>query len=149
MFTVLISGSRNDPDLLTQDRVRYALGLIAHLICPEGGLLRHGDANGIDTFGASFWHSKGHEFTDKAYPYPRHRGKLGGPLRNQQMVNDGADIGLFFPAPDSVGTYDCLRKAKAAGIVSFELTNTWNKLNLFHDYVYSLADQMRTEPQGR
>lgn len=139
MFTVLVSGSRQDPDNLTRERVKYALGSVANFLCPEGGLLRHGDANGIDTFAVSFWTSLGKQFTDKPYPYPSQRGKSGGPFRNQQMVNDGADVGLFFPMPDSVGTYDCLLKSRKAGILSFELPNEYKKLCLFQNYLDSLT----------
>jgi hypothetical protein len=43
-------------------------------------------------------------------------GKSAGPIRNSEMVKFGADICLAFPDKDSVGTWDCLRKAVAAGI---------------------------------
>ncbi len=36
--------------------------------------------------------------------------------RNQRMVDAGADVCLAFPAPDSTGTWDCLRRAAKAGI---------------------------------
>lgn len=39
-----------------------------------------------------------------------------GPLRNQYMVNLGADECLAFPLPGSRGTWDCVRRARAAGI---------------------------------
>ena len=43
-------------------------------------------------------------------------GKSAGPLRNQEMVDLGADICLAFPLPESRGTWDCIRRARAAGI---------------------------------
>jgi hypothetical protein len=39
-----------------------------------------------------------------------------GHLRNQHMVDLGADVCLAFPTASSRGTIDCMRRAKAAGI---------------------------------
>lgn len=39
-----------------------------------------------------------------------------GPVRNQLMVDLGADICLAFPLPGSRGTWDCMGRAEAAGI---------------------------------
>lgn len=55
----------------------------------------------------------------KVEPWPAdwaNFGKAAGPMRNQAMVDAGADICLAFPLPDSRGTWDCIRRAKAAGI---------------------------------
>jgi hypothetical protein len=43
-------------------------------------------------------------------------GRQAGPLRNQTMVNHGADLVLAFPGPASRGTWDLVRRAKRAGI---------------------------------
>lgn len=43
-------------------------------------------------------------------------GRSAGPKRNLEMVSDGADLCIAFPALDSKGTWDCLIKAAAAGI---------------------------------
>lgn len=43
-------------------------------------------------------------------------GKRAGMVRNQVMVDRGADVCLAFPFPDSVGTFDCARRAEEAGI---------------------------------
>ena len=43
-------------------------------------------------------------------------GKRAGPIRNAEMVALGADLCLAFPTASSVGTWDCVRKANAAGI---------------------------------
>ena len=42
--------------------------------------------------------------------------KAAGGIRNQGMVDLGADVCLAAPLPDSRGTYDCMRRARAAGI---------------------------------
>ncbi|MFE3052289.1 SLOG family protein [Nocardia sp. NPDC059239] len=41
---------------------------------------------------------------------------MAGNLRNQDMVDLGADGCLGFPLPGSRGTRDCMRRARAAGI---------------------------------
>lgn len=43
-------------------------------------------------------------------------GGRAGPLRNQSMVDLGADVCIAFPLPGSRGTWDCVNRAKAAGI---------------------------------
>ena len=43
-------------------------------------------------------------------------GKAAGPLRNQQMVDAGADLVLAFPLGDSRGTRHCISVAVRAGI---------------------------------
>lgn len=43
-------------------------------------------------------------------------GRSAGPIRNQAMVDSGADLCLAFPAIDSRGTWDCVRRAQSAGI---------------------------------
>jgi len=43
-------------------------------------------------------------------------GKAAGPLRNQAMVDLGADVCLAFPMSDSRGTVHCMRAARAADI---------------------------------
>lgn len=49
--------------------------------------------------------------------------KVAGGIRNQQMVNRGASILVAAPVPGrSKGTYDCIRRAKAAGIPVVDLS---------------------------
>lgn len=47
-------------------------------------------------------------------------GRAAGPIRNQAMVDSGADLCLAFPSSRRVrgrtGTGDCMRRAKEAGI---------------------------------
>ncbi|UBU10009.1 DUF2493 domain-containing protein [Nonomuraea gerenzanensis] len=45
----------------------------------------------------------------------RRHGRAAGPIRNGEMVALGADEALAFPGAGP-GTYDCMRKASAAGI---------------------------------
>lgn len=41
-------------------------------------------------------------------------GRSAGPIRNQQMVDHGADLCLAFPGPNSKGTRDCMARARVA-----------------------------------
>ena len=50
------------------------------------------------------------------HPYIGRLGRAGGPVRNQEMVDAGADVCLAFIAPDSRGARDCARRAEDAGI---------------------------------
>lgn len=43
-------------------------------------------------------------------------GRAAGPIRNQEMVDSGADIGVAFILGESRGTRDCLRRAMKAEI---------------------------------
>lgn len=52
----------------------------------------------------------------EVYPADWSQGRKAGPLRNQHMVDLGADVCLAFPLPNSRGTVDCMRRAHDAGI---------------------------------
>ncbi len=47
--------------------------------------------------------------------WERH-GKRAGPIRNQEMIDSEPDLVLAFPMKDSKGTWDCIRKSRAAHI---------------------------------
>lgn len=54
---------------------------------------------------------------EEAHPADWKRyGRAAGMRRNQEMVDAGADLCVAFPLPQSRGTIDCMRRAKAAGI---------------------------------
>lgn len=74
----------------------------------------HGAAPGADSLAANLCSELG--FNEEAHPADWSMGKKAGPLRNQSMVDLGADVCLAFPAENSRGTWDCIRRAMAAGI---------------------------------
>jgi hypothetical protein len=80
------------------------------------GLVVHGDARGLDRVAARVAIALGWP-TPEAHPadWDRHGPPAGG-RRNQLMVDLGADVCLAFPGPTSTGTWDCVRRARAAGI---------------------------------
>lgn len=50
------------------------------------------------------------------YPYKRELGKRGGPARNQEMANNGADLCVAYWDGVSTGTLDMITRAVLAGI---------------------------------
>ena len=110
---ILITGSRHEHDPKpVWDAINehftgvYSDAVIVHGACPYGG---------VDESAARWARYVG--ATEEAHPadWGRH-GKSAGPKRNQTMVDRGADICLAFPGPSSRGTWDCMKRARAAGI---------------------------------
>lgn len=78
-------------------------------------VLVHGNARGADKMAAKIaeelgWTPEPHDADWKKYK------NAAGPIRNQEMVDLGADLCLGFPTPASIGTYDCMEKARQAKI---------------------------------
>lgn len=138
MFRLLITGSREDCDIFMRDRIHYVLGSIAHKLCPEGGVLVNGDATGVDTCGAVYWRSLGPLYTTEEHEYPRGMGRRGGPVRNQKMVDAGADLCVGFPIAGSRGTYDCAAKASAAKIDTF-LFRCYADVRKFEEHLLAIT----------
>ena len=112
MTRVLITGSRGWEDRLTIARAMLDAAdgvtdeiVIVHGLCPTG-------ADEIADDFAEFMNWK-----IEAYPadWNKH-GRAAGPIRNQQMVDLGADICLAFPLGESRGTRHCMQAAEKAGI---------------------------------
>lgn len=123
-FRILVTGSRQWMDsgvlasaicaavpdrLITQadhgPRLDWSRVVIVHGACPRG-------ADYLASRLARRWTMR-----EEAHPADwAGYGRAAGPLRNQAMVDAGADICLAFPLGASVGTRDCMRRAEAAGI---------------------------------
>lgn len=115
MARILITGSRHWTDpapiegALTQawtDLGAPENVTLVHGACPHGG---------ADLIAADLATERG--WTVEAHPadWGTH-GKAAGPLRNQTMVDLGADITLAFPEQSSRGTWDCVKRAREARI---------------------------------
>ena len=97
---------------------------------PVDAVLVHGGAPGVDSIAATFWTDVLHL---KAKCYEADWDNLGtaaGPVRNQAMVDSGADICLGFPVAHPLGrrsgTVDCMDRAAQARIPVVNLgTDTW------------------------
>lgn len=115
---VLLTGSRNwtDEDAVIDALVdqinespHYSV-VVIHGACPTG-------ADAIaDRFCEINADNRYFSIEAKRFPADWSLGKKAGPLRNQTMVDLGADVCLAFPLADSRGTRDCMRRAEAAGI---------------------------------
>lgn len=137
MRRVLITGSRDWPN---RNTVWRALGdqllhpgaadglTVINGMCPTGADLH---AHEWYLTHASKWVHEDPHPADWERPcdsncYHKPRTKNGRPycpmaghLRNQEMVDTGADVCLAFPLEDSRGTKDCMKRAKKAGIPVF------------------------------
>jgi hypothetical protein len=112
---ILITGSRDWAD---RESMRAALFQQLTKLRPESGraaVLIHGGCRGADSMAAAIWRSWGLSIEQHDADWAAD-GKAAGPIRNQRMVNLGADICLAFPTAGSRGTYDCVRRAREAGI---------------------------------
>lgn len=111
---LLITGSRN----LT-DRAGVEAALRAAWADLGGGrdvTLIHGAAPGADALSGDIW-GRVMGLPVEVHPADWHiHGRHAGPLRNQVMVDLGADGCLAMPESGSRGTWDCVRRAEVAGI---------------------------------
>lgn len=115
---ILITGSRNYRDLAM---VEEAISDHIRGHDPRSVTIIHGDARGADTLAGTAARYYGLRVETHPADWNQH-GKAAGPIRNQQMVNLGADVCLAFPAfpaGGSRGTWDCVSRAKVAGIPTY------------------------------
>lgn len=109
---ILITGSR----MLTDRDFDLVRDAIAKAVSDLGdAVVVHGNAQGADRLADRAARSLGLK-TEPHSARWRTEGKAAGPLRNQRMVNLGADVCLAFPVGESRGTRDCMRRAEEAGI---------------------------------
>ena len=104
---ILVTGSRHHTDA---SLVAAAFDRLS----PGPHIVVHGLAKGADALCAQDadrrgWRSEGH-------PADWSQGRSAGPVRNQHMVDLGADVCFAFPLRGSRGTFDCAKRARAAGI---------------------------------
>jgi hypothetical protein len=105
---ILVCGSRN-----WSDAVAIETAIAARSSSPT---IIHGGATGADEIAHGL--ARMHGWPVEVYPADwQQHGKAAGPLRNQKMLDEGKpDVVLAFPVKDSRGTWDMIRRARAAGI---------------------------------
>lgn len=116
MRRVLVTGSRKWRDrktlyeVLGKELVKNGNFILVHGACPTGA------DDMADQWALWSMLYPGMDIRVEKYPADWSKGKSAGPLRNQQMVDLGADICYAFPTDDSKGTLDCIRRARVAKI---------------------------------
>lgn len=129
MRRVLVTGSRDwvDVGFIEKRLTVTAAGDMGRFILVQGDC-----PTGADAIAKAWAIRNGYPHEDVAadwerdcdtncYHAPRFRNRRpycprAGHLRNQVMVDQGADVCLAFPLGKSPGTRDCIKRAKAAGI---------------------------------
>jgi hypothetical protein len=117
---IMVTGSRNHTD---RNKIRNALEveyLQETAIFGRGIVVVHGGASGADSI-ADAWakeqKAKGRRVEVEVHPANwKHHGRAAGPMRNQHMVNLGANVVLAFPIGKSPGTRHAMNAARIAGI---------------------------------
>ena len=95
------------------DRVRAYAALDALLDQGPIAVIVEGGAPGADTMARQWAVARGIPYEEHAADWQA-LGPKAGPIRNQEMVDAGADGVVAFPG--GIGTADCCRRAEAAGI---------------------------------
>lgn len=113
---ILITGSRhyNSYDTV-HDAIIRAIAEHGNLDAPHLSTIVHGGASGADEIAGRVARFLGASVEVHPAQWAA-LGKKAGPIRNQEMVDAGADVCLAFPLGESRGTRGCMRAASAAGI---------------------------------
>jgi len=101
---VIVCGGRDYNDT---ERVAE---ILQYLPCDT--IVVHGGASGADLLAGLYWNEWG--TTEVFHADWEKHGKAAGPLRNQEMLDAGADLVIAFPG--GRGTADMVRRAKGRGI---------------------------------
>lgn len=111
---VLVCGGRRYSDV---GRVRQVLDTLAAQ-APVAVVL-HGCAGGADSLAGQWARSRGVPEARFPADWDKH-GKGAGPIRNQQMLDEGKpDVVVAFPG--GTGTADMTRRARGAGVRVYEI----------------------------
>jgi hypothetical protein len=104
-YAILVCGTR---DGVPDDLLDSELTALAPDVVITGG------ARGTDAQAAAWAHAHGVKVVTYTTDWATH-GRSAGPMRNQAMLDTAEpDLVLAFPSKTSIGTFDMLRRAKAA-----------------------------------
>jgi len=130
-YRLLITGSRDwtDDRAITErlDNVYMSLSARKQLIVVHGACQTGADKIAADWVEWRWWNTVIPASILDQDPHPAdwdRLGKAAGPIRNQQMVDAGADLCLAFPLNTSPGTSDCIKRARTAGIPTLIFRST-------------------------
>jgi hypothetical protein len=105
---VIVCGGRDYDDRPTMKAVLGALDLDCTIIT--------GNARGADRLALNLWEGPGEYFDADWHTH----GLAAGPIRNQAMLDEGADLVIAFPG--GRGTADMVKRARKAGVPVLEVT---------------------------
>lgn len=119
-FRILVTGSRD-----WQHPEVASFILSAEFVRHPDALLIHGAAPGLDVQARDIALACGGKQKGFRANWKEH-GKNAGIIRNQKMVNYGADVCYGFPIdpPGGRGTRDCMKRAHAARIPVWVVTES-------------------------
>lgn len=123
MKRVIVTGSRHWKN---RETIEKTLNLVLQKF-GKVTLVSGACPTGADRIAEEVWESFGGEVELHPAQWDVH-GKAAGPIRNQEMVNLGADFCVAFPLPGSKGTQDCMNRATVAGIPVL-VVNEFGELN--------------------
>ena len=109
---ILITGSRHWAD---ERAIESALLGATYNVPGDRITVVHGGAAGADRLAGKLADEWGMNVEVHPAEWDKH-GKAAGPIRNQKMVDLGADVCLAFPLPGGRGTQHCMGAASKAGI---------------------------------
>lgn len=113
-YRILVTGSRAWTDYNTLSK-SLAIEVTNAMRSGLDVVVVHGDCpTGADAMAQRFCEEN--DIETERHPADWSVGKKAGPLRNQHMVDLGADICLAYPIAGSRGTLHCMKAAKTAGI---------------------------------
>lgn len=112
LLRILITGSRHWSD---ERAIESALLGATYNVPGDRITVVHGGASGADRLAGKLADEWGMNVEVHPAEWGKH-GKAAGPIRNQKMVDLGADVCLAFPLADSRGTKHCMMVASRAGI---------------------------------
>jgi len=115
VFRVLITGTRSQVRTMPFDVYRAIMDAWESHGRPKVTVVHGACPTGVDLFAGNIGKKLGFAVEQHPADWDAH-GKAAGPIRNQHMVDLGADLCLAFPRGESRGTRDCMRRAEAAGI---------------------------------
>lgn len=116
---ILVTGSR---DWIDEDVIYHALDAAVMDLLIDGGtnadvtLVSGACPTGADVIAERLAEEGGLRVERHPADWAKH-GKAAGPIRNQHMVDLGADICIAFPLPTSRGTKHCMEAGRRAGIL--------------------------------
>lgn len=116
MRRILVTGSRYWVDRQTVWKALHD----QYVLSTQVITVVHGGARGLDDIADRWaWGMMQEGWGVRVESHPANwklHGKRAGVIRNQLMVDLGADVCLAFPQPDGTGTQHCMSRAAEAGI---------------------------------